>query len=317
MEFIDHTDSSVFNRDTKSVTSYFLISGISTSPSPSIIRNLKSDSSSFTLLFAGDVMLGRSVNTRMVKYSDYSWPFRKISDLMSKADLTMVNLESPFRSGCKPTDTGMVFCADPISVEGLITAGVDVANLANNHIDNQGVVGVDETIKILNENHILPIGVSKNLSSKVFEIKNTKIAFLGFDDVQPVSSEVISATPENIKSYISEAKKTADLVVTTFHWGNEYSRHGSRQENLARLAIDSGADLVIGHHPHWVQAFEEYKGKPIYYSLGNLVFDQMWSEETRKGLIVQFTYSGTNLHSREEFPVKIFDYGQPSLFSHP
>ncbi|EKD53151.1 MAG: hypothetical protein ACD_61C00138G0004, partial [uncultured bacterium] len=80
----------------------------------------------------------------------------------------------------------------------------------------------------------------------------------------------------------------------------------------ARLAIDSGADVVIGHHPHWVQEIETYKGKPVYYSLGNLVFDQMWSEETEKGILVRLTFSGKALVAQEELPVKIFDYGQPA-----
>ena len=77
------------------------------------------------------------------------------------------------------------------------------------------------------------------------------------------------------------------------------------------MAIDSGADVVIGHHPHWVQEIETYKGKPVYYSLGNLVFDQMWSEETRNGLVVKLTFSGNTLVSQEQVPIKIVDYGQP------
>ncbi len=313
-EFLVHSDSSAFNRDTKDVTSYFLISD-----TPSLRgtpRQSTGSNDSFTLVFGGDVMLGRSVNTRMLKYSDFTWPFLKISTLLSQADLTLVNLESPFRSGCKESDSGMVFCADPRSIEGLLAAGVDVVNLANNHIDNQGKEGITETLEILNKNNIVSVGVDPRdhpTPSNIFTIKNTKIAFLGFDDIRPVSSEVTSATPENIKTQIAEAKKMSDLVVATFHWGSEYSSHNSGQEYLAHLAIDSGADLVIGHHPHWVQEFEEYKSKPIYYSLGNLVFDQMWSDKTRNGLVVRFTYTGSDLLNREEFPIKIFDYGQPAL----
>ncbi len=109
------------------------------------------------------------------------------------------------------------------------------------------------------------------------------------------------------------AKSQADLVFASFHWGNEYSRHSKRQEVLAHLAIDSGADVVVGHHPHWIQEVEEYRGKPIYYSLGNLVFDQMWSDPTRKGLILKLTFSGSKLQSRELIPIKIFNYGQPVI----
>jgi len=272
----------------------------------------------YSLVFGGDVMLGRSVNTRMIKYADYSWPFRKISSLLSEADLTMVNLESPFRTGCKSTDKGMIFCADPRSIEGLLTAGIDIVNLANNHINNQGREGITETIKILQDNNIVSVGADPRVRPQesnhtIITLKNTKLAFLGFTDIASGSKDISTASPDNIKSQISAAKKVSNLVIATFHWGNEYSPRSLHQQELAHLAIDSGADVVIGHHPHWVQEVEEYKNKPIYYSLGNLVFDQMWSEETRNGLVVKLTFSGKNLIKQEQIPIKIFDYGQPNL----
>lgn len=331
-----HTNSSIYNGNPKGVTSYFLLSGGQTSPTSSTppvilgdlpagrqdagIHPIMATPESFTLLFGGDVMLGRSVNTRIIKYADFSWPFQKVFSLLSEADLTMVNLESPFRSGCKPTDSGMVFCADPRSVEGLKTAGIDIVNLANNHINNQGIDGIDETINILNKNNIAFVGADPRVRldlTKIFTIKNTRIAFLGFTDIASGAKEISNASPDNIKNQISEAKKDADLVIATFHWGNEYSRRSLHQQELARIAIDAGADVIIGHHPHWVQEIEEYRGKPIYYSLGNLVFDQMWSEETRKGLLVKLTFSGPKLMKQEQFPVKIFDYGQPTLVPSP
>lgn len=268
----------------------------------------------FSLLFGGDVMLGRSVNTRILKYTDFSWPFRKTSVVLSNADLTMVNLESPFRSSCRPTDTGMVFCADPRSVEGLKLAGIDIVTLANNHINNQGREGIDETNTVLSQTGIVAIGQNKPY---LVTIKNTKLAFLGFTDIAAGTQDIAVATPENIVTQISAASSSADLVIATFHWGNEYSLRSLRQQELARLAIDAGADVVVGHHPHWVQETERYHGKPIYYSLGNLVFDQMWSEETRRGLIVKLTFSGSNLLRQEQIPVRIFDYGQPARLSEP
>jgi poly-gamma-glutamate synthesis protein (capsule biosynthesis protein) len=298
--FITHTDSSAFNKATKEVTSYYLIAGGLTT----------SKSDTFTIVFGGDVMLGRTVNTRMIKYSDFSWPFRKISDLLSEADITLVNLESHFRVGCRPTDTGMVFCADPRAIEGLTFAGIDIVNLANNHMFNQGADGLVDTAAILSKSSINSVGLGKTF---ITNIKNTKVAFLGFTDIPPVAGGISGATKENIQKQISEAKKESDVVIATFHWGNEYSRRSLHQVELAHLAIDSGADVIIGHHPHWVQEIENYKDKPIYYSLGNLVFDQMWSEETKKGLVVKLTFEGNSLVNQEQIPVKIYDYGQPSL----
>lgn len=257
------------------------------------------------LIFTGDVMLGRSVNTRIQKYTDPTWPFRNISSFLSAGDLTIINLESPFITGCRPTDTGMIFCADPKNVFGLVSAGVDIATLANNHINNQGREGKDETVSILKTNGILPVVSEK---TEFNTVKNTKLAILSFSDFPQVDEK-------EVENQISTASKSADLVITTFHWGAEYQRHPtSRQVFLAHLAIDSGADIVVGHHPHWIQTEEIYLGKPIYYSLGNLVFDQMWSEETRLGEILRVTYQDGKLVKKEVFPIKIFDYGQPKFY---
>ncbi|HAS68773.1 MAG: SH3 type 3 domain protein [Candidatus Collierbacteria bacterium GW2011_GWA1_42_60] len=263
-------------------------------------------SSPLTIVFTGDVMLGRSVNTRIQKYTDPTWPFKNISSLLSTGDLTIINLESPFITGCRSTDTGMIFCADPKNVFGLVTAGVDMASLANNHINNQGQEGKAETISILETNGITPVGLGK---AEFSTVKNTSLAVLSFSDLPQIDEK-------EVEKQIFAASKSADLVITTFHWGAEYRRYPTpRQVFLAHLAIDSGADIVVGHHPHWIQTEEIYLGKPIYYSLGNLVFDQMWSEETRLGEILRVTYQDGKLMKKEVFPVKIFDYGQPNFYS--
>jgi poly-gamma-glutamate synthesis protein (capsule biosynthesis protein) len=262
-------------------------------------------SSSLTLIFTGDVMLGRSVNTRIQKYADPTWPFKNIAKTLSSADLTIINLEAPFITDCRPTDTGMIFCADPKSVFGLVFAGVDIATLANNHIGNQGQKGIDETISILKNNGLTPV-VSHRTEFNT--VKNTKLAIISFSDLPQLKND-------DVISQISAATNSADLVITTFHWGAEYQKNPTaRQVFLAHLAIDSGADIVVGHHPHWIQTEEIYRGKPIYYSLGNLVFDQMWSEETRLGEILKVTFTDKILVKKEVFPVKIFDYGQPNFY---
>lgn len=262
-------------------------------------------SSPLTFIFTGDVMLGRSVNTRIQKYADPTWPFKNIASLLSEADISIINLESPFITDCRPTDKGMIFCADPKSVFGLVYAGVDFASLANNHIGNQGQKGVDETISILTNNGITPIGLGKPVFNTV---KNVKIALISFSDFPQLDENFMSAQ-------ISEAALSADIVIATFHWGWEYqNKPNNRQIFLGHLAIDSGADIVVGHHPHWVQTDEIYQGKPIYYSLGNLIFDQMWSDETRLGEILKITYKDNILIKKEIFPIKIYDYGQPIIY---
>ncbi len=273
---------------------------------PDLIFPRQEENTTLTLLFTGDVMLARSVNTRILKYQDPSWPFRKIADFLSQADITVVNLESPLVHGCKPTDQGMIFCADPQNVQGLVFAGVDYASLANNHINNYGEKGLNDTVSILTQNGITPLGLGK---PEYTTIKDKKLAFLSFSDLPYISDTVMV-------NQISQATSSADLVIVTFHWGNEYqSQPSGRQVYLGHLAVDSGADLVVGHHPHWVQTEEIYRGKPIFYSLGNLVFDQMWSENTRLGEILKVTYTNGILIKKELFPIKIFDYGQPDFYS--
>jgi poly-gamma-glutamate synthesis protein (capsule biosynthesis protein) len=303
---IDHQNSSFYNQDPSLVTSYFLF-GYS-----------KINDNVTTLLFGGDVMLARSVNTQMKKRNNYSWPVEKIKSFTSKADLFMVNLESPFGVSCRPTDTGMVFCADPQSIKSLTDSGVDVVTIANNHIFNQGEEGFVETVSILNKNNITSVGAPlAGAQQNIITIKNIKIGILGFNDIPPYPKNINKLTEDNLVNQIKLLRPQVDILIVTPHWGNEYSMRSLRQQTLAHMAIDSGADAVIGHHPHWVQENEDYKGKPIYYSLGNLIFDQMWSEETKKGLMVQLTYQGKNLLKQEKFPIKIQDYGQPAIDGQP
>lgn len=261
-----------------------------------------------TILFTGDVMLGRSVNKSMLENNSSSWPFEFVSDVMSQADITYINLESPFTQDCEITSIGMKFCSDTKNISALVESGVDVASIANNHTFNYGVTGLDITTNLLKNNNI---EVTGNGDIAVIASGEAKIAFVSFNDIG-VYPGVSQATEYNISTQIFKAKQIADLVFVTFHWGKEYQKDPtSRQVRFAHLAVDAGADLVIGAHPHWVQTNEIYKGVPVYYSLGNFVFDQEWSTETKMGLVVRFTYDGNNLIKTEELPVFIESYGQP------
>lgn len=252
-----------------------------------------------TILFTGDVMLGRSVNKNIQDSRNPSWPFVYVQDILASADITYINLENPLISDCPVVESGMKFCGDIGNVAGLVNSGIDVVSLANNHTSNYGLDGLNETIATLESNNIKAIGGAR---STTLVSGNHKYTFYSYNDVGE----------DAFKWVIKFPKQNHELVIVTFHWGAEYQfTPTSRQVTLARLAIDSGADLVLGAHPHWVQTSEIYKGKPIYYSLGNFVFDQEWSAETKRGLAVRFTYLGLDLHQTEELPVLIENYGQP------
>jgi len=263
-----------------------------------------------TLIAVGDILLARKVNYKMVMMNNFNWPFEKVVDFLKSSDFTFANLESPLVENCKPTETGMVFCGDKRGALGLVFAGIDACNLANNHSLNYGEDGLSQTKQILKNAGIASFG-----GADIFrkEIKGARFSFLGFNEVG-LGEEAYKKLLSQVASQVESERKLADVVVVSFHWGNEYTENiSSRQKELAHLAIDSGGDLVIGHHPHWVQGQEEYKGKRIFYSLGNFVFDQMWSEKTKEGLAIRLTFDGGNLLKVEEFLVKIEDFGQPTL----
>ena len=257
-----------------------------------------------TIMLTGDVMLGRTVMTKSLDSDNSSYPFEKVSNELNEADIVFINLENPIISNCPRSSEGLIFCTDPAMVEGLITAGIDVVNLANNHSRNYGESGLIETIEILDEKEILTTGLGELV---VQESKGIKYGFLGFD--------FISKTPrENDYELVTESTGEVDVLIVGVHWGAEYrSEPAEIQKQWAKELVEAGADVVVGHGPHWVQGMEYINEKPVYYSLGNFVFDQMWSEETKKGLIMKLTFRNGNLIKEEKLPIYMSSWAQPEF----
>lgn len=257
------------------------------------------------LIAVGDVMLGRSVNTRMLKYNNWNYPFLETADWLKQADIAFGNLESPFGETCPPTDEGFIFCADQRSLEGLLYAGFDVLSLANNHNTNQGQSGLELTETLLESNNIIAL---QEAEIEYQQIENITLAFLAFDDTKSPIDQTL------LRQLIAEAKTNADIVVVSFHWGWEYvDQPNQNQIDLAHKSVDAGADLIIGHHPHWVQTIEEYGDGLIFYSLGNFVFDQMWSIETRTGMVANIILDKSGVVDYSTRTVLIEDYSQPKF----
>ena len=147
-------------------------------------------------------------------------------------------------------------------------------------------------------------------------MRGLTFAFLGYNDIGYKQEGISWADEAKIRTEIAEARKKSDVVVVTFHWGIEYqSQPNERQKFLGHLAIDSGADLVIGNHPHWVQPIEIYKDKLITYAHGNFVFDQEWSLKTKQGVIGKYTFYDNQLIDVEYLPILIENYGQPHFLT--
>lgn len=281
----------------------FLIALVPTSLTP----NNSSINNQTTILFTGDIMLGRSVMGEAIDRNDYLYPFRNVQIFLADADITFGNLENAVINDCPRQYKGSFsFCTTPEIAKGLQESGIDVVTLANNHSYNFGTDGFEETKLNLGNLGIKSVGWG-NL--EIIEKEGIRFGFLGFDYV--TSQKNIEADLNLIKD--SDSK--VDVLIVSPHWGEEYKPIANNfQTNLVKRMIENGADLIIGHHPHWVQNYEEINGVPVYYSLGNFVFDQMWSEETKKGLVVKITFDDSKkIIKREEFKTYTPKIGQPVL----
>lgn len=241
-----------------------------------------SDEMTFTL--GGDTMFDR--------YIDYSFREEKIFDVMKNlgerffwgTDISMVNLEGPISAtAITPDNTAnnLIFNFPPKTPDVLKWLHINAVSLANNHTNNAGAAWLKNTQKVLGEKNITYIGQQSELnddSVKRFQSGNQKISVITINLLE---------TDDKLVPIIQKEKQDGNFVLIFPHWGNEYEKtHSQNQQNTAHGWIDAGADLIIGSHPHVVQDAEIYQGKVIFYSLGNLLFDQTFSSETQQGLVI-------------------------------
>ena len=261
-----------------------------------------------TLGFVGDIMLDRGVRQSVERHGgEYDYLFKKIS-FPDSLDILFGNLEGP--ASFRGTEVGNMYSFKmyPEALNSLREVGFDVLSLANNHIGDWGKTAADETQQNVLATAILAPGwgiLSLEDALAVIKDSGVRVGYLAFSDVGPVwlsaskeKSGVYLATEENLKSFIPFAKEQVDILVVSYHFGDEYSTISNpRQNYLARTAIDLGADIVVGHHPHVVQEIEIYKNGLIAYSLGNFIFDQYFSTETMTGLAVLVEVDKDGVHS--------------------
>jgi len=260
-------------------------------------------------LFVGDMMFDRGVELLMKKNDDFNYPFSKIETYLKKVDNLIGNLEGPIVS--EPvfiSATSMSFSFDKRVASALKENNFNILSLANNHTSNMNASGLIETKEYLNEKEISYFGDPVTCDAIDIAVVSG-VVFYGVNktfDFNCNNEEII----KNIKK-IKEEYSDKFLVVLP-HFGNEYEHKASLfQEELAHLMIDNGADLIIGGHPHVIQNVEKYKNKLIFYSLGNFIFDQYFSEETQQGIMVGLEFvEGKEVYSI--FPIKE-EKAQPSL----
>lgn len=272
------------------------------------------------LLFAGDVMFSRAVRREMLAAHDFALPFHKLAPLTAAADITFVNLESPFSDRGPYYDSGLIFHAPPDAIAGLQVAGVTIASTANNHARDCGPHGVEFTVNWLRSHGIVPLGSSESEAlthqGVVLVRHGVRFGFLGYTFDQQngnwhdTDPRIAMADPQVVCRDVAALRKRADIVIVSMHHGIEYMPKPSKaQIAFAHSAIDAGATLVIGHHPHVIQPQENYRGRWIFYSLGNFVFDQYQREATQHGEIVEIAFLGTKILAIHVMPVKITPTG--------
>lgn len=249
---------------------------------------VKDTGSTLTIMIGGDVMLDRGVRLVGEKYG-YNTLFASITPLFKQADIVVVNLEGPITSNKSKTvlangKTGkeLTFTFNPKVTKTLSDAGITAVSLANNHSNDFGSAGLSETRNLLKKAGIGYFGDYRNSSSTEFitEKKGFKIALVGYHYFQPGFDKVIRKIEElNGKGY---------FVIVMPHWGEEYATSSSAEiKEKARLIVSAGADAIFGSHPHVILEHAKIGDVPVFYSLGNLLFDQHFSKEVMKGHLVE------------------------------
>ncbi len=280
--------------------------------------------SEVTLGFAGDIMLDRGVKSSVNKNfnGDYSKLFEKLS-ILNTYDIMFANLEGPVSD--KGTDLHNLysFRMDPSVVPALVAGHIDIVSVANNHVGDWGRVAYGDTLARLKENELLYAGGGNNkaeaITPTIIEKNGMKIGYLAFSDKGPNdmaatddSAGLLLTSDPNFDNIIRNAASQVDDLVVSFHFGEEYqTKHNQRQADLAHRAVDDGAKLVIGSHPHVIQDTEVYKNSLIAYSLGNFIFDQRFSTDTMQGMLLGVTLHKDGQMSMTKNIVKLNQLFQP------
>ena len=258
------------------------------------------------ILFVGDIMVDRGVENSVKNNlgGDFSKLFDNIGSYLKNADFVFGNLEGPVTAKGPNVGSRFSFAMDTKILPVLVANNFKMVSFANNHVGDRSNSGFADTLANLDANGLQYAGAGQNLDEvtqpKIVVANGIKIGFIGCTDVGP---DWLAATTNNpgvllcsnpkLGDIITNAKTQVDFLVFSAHWGVEYHPRTEHQQDIAHMVIDHGADMVIGHHPHVIEATEWYKDKFIAYSMGNFIFDQYFSNATMHGLMVDTVISPT------------------------
>ena len=263
----------------------------------------KLGSEAFSLVAVGDIMLGGR-SRKFINEFGAKYIFESVRPLLQRAPIGLANLEGPIAREAEKQERNFTYRVKPKLTKALLKAGINVVTLANNHLLDCGREGVLETLQALTEADVVAIGAGVNKQAAhapaILQAGDLRVGLLGYywncrtSARGPWPGSAMDNPPEVLAADIAGLKGKVDRIVATFHWGVPYVREPSEADRAkARFAVDCGADIVIGHHPHVVQPFEIYRGRPIFYSVGNFTFGSGNSRGESLLLGVRFEKSKT------------------------
>ena len=279
-----------------------------------------------TLLFTGVIVPARCVQSAIDWHADANYIYDEVRDVILSADLAVGTLNTSLsdlstHTGCIET---YVLVSDSRSAVAAAAAGFDMMSVATNHIKNCNGPSCGnnynqaffDTLVNLRANNILPVGAGDNMADAleplVVEVKGVRFGFVSLGMVEPNafagedSPGIAELTDENLRSSIAAAKQVSDVVIAMPHWGPEdTSVPNSYQLHFAQVAVEAGADVVVGNHTHVVQAIQQIDGIDVFYGLGNFVFDQTWDLAHQQGVILLLYFTGTQYNGYEMIPTHV------------
>ncbi len=276
---------------------------------------------SISLLFTGNIVPARCIQAKIDEIDDPGYPYEEVRELIEQVDLAIGTLNATLSditplTGCRDT---FLLVGRSNNADALAQAGFDAMSVATNHIKNCGLTNCADqafldTLANLRRVGVIPIGAGQNLAEAlqpvVFTVRGVRFAIVSLGEIEPIafaSAEgpgIAVLNEENLRASLQAAREMGDVVIALPHWGPEYSLNPNyNQLNYARIAVEAGADLVVGNHTHTVQALHFIDGIPVFYGLGNFMFDQDWSLETQQGVILRVSFEGSEFTGFDLVPV--------------
>ena len=229
--------------------------------------------------------------------NDFSYFYKNVASIFKNDDISIVNLETVFTNSKDRAEKQFNFKADPSYAQALPLGHIEGVDISNNHIYDYKQKGFDDTLEALKTNNINYFGEGHTW---IKEVNGVKFAFLGYTGYNDYAE-----FRQKLEKDIKKLKDEGCIVIINLHWGSENSYYPTEtQVNLAHFAIDKGADLIIGHHPHVIQGIEQYNGKIICYSLGNFCFGGNFNPKDKDTFIFQAKYKLKN-GKAESYGVKV------------